>query len=71
MLATSPGGVVVLVLALTFVIMLYLLPSVIASIRGAPDFGLILVINLFLGTTVIGWAIALYMAFRPVPSRPA
>ena len=71
MLAISIGGLVVVVLGLTFAVMLYLLPLVIASVRGAPDFGLILVSNLFLGTTLIGWAIALYMAFRPVPSRPA
>ena len=71
MVAVSPVSVVLLVILMTFAVMLYFLPSVIASMRGVPDVGLIFVINLLLGSTVIGWVIALYMAFRPVPPRSA
>ncbi len=62
---------VLLILGMTFAVMLYFLPSVVASIRGAPDFGLIFIINLFLGGTAIGWFVALYMALRTVPPRRA
>ncbi|MCS0601987.1 superinfection immunity protein [Streptomyces sp. LP11] len=50
---------VVIVLAL-----LYLLPSYLAFTRGAKDRWLILVINVFLGGSIIGWGVALYMALR-------
>jgi len=41
---------------------LYLLPTVIAVIRKMPNAGSIIVINLLLGWTVIGWIVALAMA---------
>ncbi|MEU1824934.1 superinfection immunity protein [Streptomyces abikoensis] len=52
---------------------LYLAPSVIAFRRGHPGRLLVLTINLVLGSTLIGWAIALYLATRPAPDhgRPA
>jgi hypothetical protein len=62
---------------------LYLLPFIIGDIRGVPNVGSILVINLFLGWTFIGWVVALAMACRskstpvtdvsaqqPPPGRP-
>lgn len=58
-----------LVVLLTFGVLLYFLPTVVASIRGARDFGLIFVINLLLGGTFIGWCVALYMAMRTVEPR--
>ncbi|WP_055528951.1 superinfection immunity protein [Streptomyces graminilatus] len=51
--------VVILALAV-----LYLVPSYMAFGRGAKDRWLILVINVFLGGSLIGWGVALYMATR-------
>ncbi|MGW1837145.1 superinfection immunity protein [Streptomyces sp. NPDC002067] len=45
----------------------YFVPSVIAFRRGHPNRLLILAINLLFGCTLIGWAVALYLATRPVP----
>jgi hypothetical protein len=50
-------GVVVLVSAL-----LYFLPSVIAFSRSIPDRGMVLVLNLFLGWTFLGWVVSLARA---------
>lgn len=50
-------------------ISLYLLPSVVALGRKHPSWGSILVVNFFLGWTVIGWIVALAMAVNHI--RPA
>jgi hypothetical protein len=46
--------------------LVYLLPLVIAAMRGHHQTGAILVINVFLGWTLIGWVIALAMACSAV-----
>ena len=71
MVAISLAHGALLIAGMTFAVMLYFLPSVVASVRGVPDFGLIFVINLLLGGTAIGWFVALYMAMRTVPPRGA
>jgi hypothetical protein len=43
---------------------MYLLPALIGSIRRVPDAGTVVAINVLLGWTLIGWAIALAMALR-------
>lgn len=48
----------------------YFLPAFIAMVRKMPNVGGIVVINLLLGWTGIGWVIALVMACVQV-SRPA
>jgi len=45
----------------------YLLPSLIAAGRKVPNLGSVLVINIFLGWTFVGWIVALAMAARSVP----
>jgi hypothetical protein len=45
---------------------LYLLPVWIGWRRGVPDLGSVAVINILLGWTLIGWAVALAMASRSV-----
>lgn len=47
---------------------LYFLPAIIAAFRHTHNTTGILLLNLFLGWTVIGWFVALLMAFlsRPV-----
>src|SRR3954454_11788215 len=48
---------------------LYFLPTIIALVRRVPDRGAVIVLNLFLGWTLIGWVVALAMAARS-RSRP-
>lgn len=44
----------------------YWIPAAIALIRGVRNTGSIVVVNLFLGWTLIGWVVALAMACRSV-----
>lgn len=48
-------------------VLIYFAPSLIASRRQVPNAGSVLVINLFLGWTLIGWVVALAMAARDAP----
>jgi hypothetical protein len=53
---------------------LYFVPSVVALYRETPNKGSTIVVNIFLGWTVIGWVVALAMAFGRTEktfSRPA
>jgi hypothetical protein len=43
---------------------LYFLPSIVAVLRKAPDTGSVIVLNLLLGWTFVGWVVALAMAAR-------
>lgn len=49
----------------------YWVPAIIALIRHVPAKGQVVMVNLFLGWTVIGWIVALAMAFRARPETPA
>jgi RsiW-degrading membrane proteinase PrsW (M82 family) len=50
----------------------YFIPAFVARERGVPDQGMIIVVNVLLGWTVIGWVIALAMALRdPAPRADA
>ena len=53
-------------LILLFLGALYFLPTIAAYSRSHHQAGAILVINLFLGWTLIGWVIALAMAASAV-----
>ncbi len=46
---------------------LYFVPTIIAYIRKVPNIGSVVVINLFLGWTLLGWIVALAMAARSTP----
>jgi hypothetical protein len=48
---------------------LYLIPTIVGVIRKVPNIGSIVVINLFLGWSIIGWVVALAMAARTVPPK--
>ena len=55
-----------------FGFVMYFLPSIIALVRSKRDVGAILVLNIFLGWTLIGWVIALVWALKqdvPVAMR--
>jgi hypothetical protein len=49
---------------LGFGFVMYFLPSIIALARSKRDVAAILLLNLFLGWTVIGWVIALVWAAK-------
>lgn len=70
------GGIIVLV-ALVLGAAMYFLPTIIAVKRKVPNVGSVVVINIFLGWSVIGWVASLAMAARSVqpatavtPARP-
>lgn len=48
---------------------LYFAPTIIAISRKVPNAGSVMIINLFLGWSLIGWVVALAMAARTVPPR--
>lgn len=56
-------------LIVVFALVAYFLPAIVAARRNVPSVGSVVVINLLLGWTLIGWAVALAMAFRD--PRPA
>ncbi|RKN37481.1 superinfection immunity protein [Streptomyces hoynatensis] len=45
---------------------LYFVPTAVAFARGVRNAGSVLVVNLFLGWTFLGWVVALAMAARSV-----
>lgn len=61
------GGVGFLLLASLAVA--YFLPSIVGAARHVPNIGSVVVINVLLGWTVIGWIISLAMAARSVPPQ--
>ena len=46
---------------------LYFLPAIIAAVRHTHNATGILLLNIFLGWTVIGWVVALLMALCSMP----
>ena len=46
---------------------LYFLPTIIAAVRHTHNTAGILLLNLFLGWTVVGWFVALMMAIFSIP----
>ena len=66
--ATSVIGTVAGVIGL---IAAYWFPTVLAFIRHVTAKGQVLVVNLFLGWTFVGWVVALVMALRTVPGASA
>lgn len=48
----------------------YLIPTVVAFARGVPSPWSVAVINVLLGWTLIGWAVALALAVRDPRPKP-
>ncbi len=75
--AASPGGAVIAgrviigVLLLILAIAAYCAPSIIAVMRHIPNAGSVIVVDLLLGWTFIGWIVALAMACRSQPPQYA
>lgn len=57
--------------ACIFVIMvvIYFGPSYVAYDRKAPSLGAVVVVNTLLGWTIVGWIVALAMAYRDRPPQ--
>jgi hypothetical protein len=60
-------GLVLLFFAL--VVALYFVPTIIAMVRRVPNAGPLIVVNVFLGWTVLGWVLAFAVAVREIPNR--
>ena len=65
LLATSQSGSPLLGFFIFIgIVFFYFLPSITAQRRKAPDIGAVFVLNFFLGWTLIGWIVALALAYR-------
>lgn len=62
--AGGAAAFVLFVLLLLLGIAMYFLPSIVGFVRKVPNAVSILIINFFLGWTLIGWVVSLAMAFR-------
>lgn len=62
----SVTAVLMLFLIIAIAVFLYLFPAIIALTRGHHNRAAILVVNLFLGWSFLGWVIALAWAFTKV-----
>ena len=67
---SNSGGSVAVALFVFVGILMYFLPSLIATGRKVPNAGSVFVLNFFLGWTFIGWIVSLAMAFRDRPPAP-
>src|SRR5258708_3210290 len=65
--AQSAWGFVVWLVVAVASIGLWLLPVFIAARRHTPNLNQVLVVDLLLGWTGIGWVVALVMALKPLP----
>ena len=61
------GGVIFLAIGAG----VYFLPTIFAGLREAPNKNSVFVVNLFLGWTLVGWVVALAMAFGQTTPRTA
>ena len=63
-------GVLITAALLALAFGLYFLPTLIASGREVPNLGSVVIVNLFLGWTLVGWVVALAMAARDTRPKP-
>jgi len=67
--ADSAGaGAGVLVVFLIIGVAAYFLPTIVAIMRKVPNVGSVIVLNMLLGWTFVGWVISMAMACRSQPS---
>lgn len=52
------------IILIVFWFAVYMVPTIVAVIRKVPNMGSVVVINLLLGWTLVGWVVALAMAVR-------
>lgn len=66
---SDTGGFIVVVCVICSLVVLYMLPSIVAAARDHRNIAAILVLNILLGWTLIGWAIAIVWAFMATERR--
>ena len=54
-----------------FVGLVYLVPTIVAGVRKVPNAGSVIVLNVLLGWTLIGWVVALFMALQAAGKPPS
>jgi spore maturation protein SpmA len=59
---SGAGPVVGILLLVLFAAGTYFLPTTVAAIRRVPNKGSVIVVNLLLGWTFVGWVVAMAMA---------
>jgi Superinfection immunity protein len=65
---SSAGSAGAVLLTLVWVVLLalaYFVPVIVARVRRVSGFAQVVVVNVFLGWTAVGWVVALVMALRP------
>jgi Superinfection immunity protein len=62
--ASSAGSAVLAIVLVILGLAAYFAPTIVAWLRHVPNAGSVTVINVLLGWTLIGWAVALAMACR-------
>jgi hypothetical protein len=67
--AGSGGAGAAVAIFFLFGLALYLIPTIVAVIRKVPNMGSVVVINVFLGWSLVGWVVALAMAARSQPQQ--
>lgn len=58
------GGLLLAIIIITISFAAYMAPSIVAYLRHVKDLGSIIVLNFFLGWSIVGWVVAMAMAFR-------
>lgn len=66
----SANRLLLLVAIAMVVLALYLLPTVTGAIRQVGNLRSVVMVNLFLGWTIIGWVVALKMALKLGEQNP-
>lgn len=57
---------IIIFILLAFAFIIYFLPTIIAYNRESPNLILVFLINLFLGWSIIGWFLALFISLKVV-----
>jgi hypothetical protein len=68
--STSDAALLAFIATLFAVAAIYLSPTITATIRKLPNLGSVFAINLLLGWSLAGWAVAWALALRSRPHPP-
>ena len=65
--STGVAGAIMFLIAFAVAVCLYFLPSIVALTRHSHNLGSVVVLNLFLGWTLVGWVVSLALAVKRLP----
>ena len=60
-----------LIILTIFTLLIYFIPSMVANSRQHKNLQSIIVLNLFLGWTLVGWVVSLVWAYSDTPAKEA